>query len=253
MFSTACSTNPCFLRPRSTGKERDQESGNDYFGARYYASTMGRFMSPDWSAKPEAVPYSDLTDPQSLNLYTYVKNNPLSHFDKDGHVLTPIEIRDSQGNIRITYIDTRLVGRLQNFVNNAAQQGVTFTFNNVFRSESEQNALSTNYTHNTTGTSPHEAGVAFDINVNTSLKGTDLKGLTKIAGESGSKFSPLANQAADPPHFQANDLITRGADGKVDQKYKDLIKENQNSYQQLEQQRRDDPQEFDKKLVPIQQ
>jgi RHS repeat-associated protein len=36
---------------RSTGKERDSESGNDYFGARYYASTMGRFMSPDWAAK----------------------------------------------------------------------------------------------------------------------------------------------------------------------------------------------------------
>jgi RHS repeat-associated protein len=36
-----------------TGKERDTESGNDYFGARYYASTMGRFMSPDWSAKAE--------------------------------------------------------------------------------------------------------------------------------------------------------------------------------------------------------
>ena len=35
----------------STGKERDTESGNDYFGARYYASSMGRFMSPDWSAK----------------------------------------------------------------------------------------------------------------------------------------------------------------------------------------------------------
>jgi RHS repeat-associated protein len=32
---------------RSTGKERDAESGNDYFGARYYASSMGRFMSPD--------------------------------------------------------------------------------------------------------------------------------------------------------------------------------------------------------------
>jgi RHS repeat-associated protein len=30
-----------------TGKERDTESGNDYFGARYYASSMGRFMSPD--------------------------------------------------------------------------------------------------------------------------------------------------------------------------------------------------------------
>ena len=32
-----------------TGKERDSESGNDYFGARYYASSMGRWMSPDWS------------------------------------------------------------------------------------------------------------------------------------------------------------------------------------------------------------
>jgi RHS repeat-associated protein len=48
-----------------TGKERDQESGNDYFGARYYASTMGRFLSPDWSAKEEPVPYAKLDNPQS--------------------------------------------------------------------------------------------------------------------------------------------------------------------------------------------
>jgi len=68
-----------------TGKERDTESGLDYFGARYYASNMGRWMSPDWADKPEAVPYSDLTNPQSLNLYGYVNNNPLSKADKDGH------------------------------------------------------------------------------------------------------------------------------------------------------------------------
>jgi RHS repeat-associated protein len=36
-----------------TGKERDTESGNDYFGARYYASSMGRWLSPDWSATPD--------------------------------------------------------------------------------------------------------------------------------------------------------------------------------------------------------
>jgi len=41
-----------------TGKERDDESGNDYFEARYYASSMGRFMSPDWSAKEDPVPYA---------------------------------------------------------------------------------------------------------------------------------------------------------------------------------------------------
>jgi RHS repeat-associated protein len=68
-----------------TGKERDTESGLDYFGARYYASTMGRWMSPDWADKPEAVPYSELDNPQSLNLYGYVNNNPLSRVDKDGH------------------------------------------------------------------------------------------------------------------------------------------------------------------------
>lgn len=68
-----------------TGKERDGESGNDYFGGRYYASTMGRFMSPDWAAKVEPVPYAKLDDPQSLNLYAYVGNNPLSRTDADGH------------------------------------------------------------------------------------------------------------------------------------------------------------------------
>jgi RHS repeat-associated protein len=68
-----------------TGKERDIESGLDYFGARYYGSTMGRFLSPDWADKPEAVPYSDLSDPQSLNLYGYVRNNPLKTVDSDGH------------------------------------------------------------------------------------------------------------------------------------------------------------------------
>jgi RHS repeat-associated protein len=68
-----------------TGKERDAESGLDYFGARYYASTMGRFMSPDWAAKAEPVPYSKLDDPQTLNLYSYVRNNPLGGVDPDGH------------------------------------------------------------------------------------------------------------------------------------------------------------------------
>jgi RHS repeat-associated protein len=73
------------IRSRYTGKERDTESGNDYFMARYYSSAMGRFMSPDWSAKVAPVPYAKLDDPQSLNLYAYVRNNPLSRVDVDGH------------------------------------------------------------------------------------------------------------------------------------------------------------------------
>jgi len=68
-----------------TGKERDSESGLDDFGARYYSSALGRFTIPDWSASPVPVPYADFTDPQTLNLYGYVRNNPLSHADADGH------------------------------------------------------------------------------------------------------------------------------------------------------------------------
>ena len=70
-----------------TGKERDSESGLDYFGARYYSSNMGRWMSPDWSAKAEPVPYAKMGNPQSLNLYTYVGNDPLGSVDSDGHDL----------------------------------------------------------------------------------------------------------------------------------------------------------------------
>jgi RHS repeat-associated protein len=68
-----------------TSKERDSETGLDYFGARYYGNWLGRWMSPDWAAKPETIPYSDLGDPQSLNLYSYVRNIPTTKFDADGH------------------------------------------------------------------------------------------------------------------------------------------------------------------------
>jgi RHS repeat-associated protein len=69
-----------------TGKERDTESGLDEFGARYYSSALGRFMIPDWAATATAVPYADFGNPQSLNLYSYVKNNPTTTVDPDGHV-----------------------------------------------------------------------------------------------------------------------------------------------------------------------
>src|SRR5438874_7349813 len=48
-----------------TGKERDAETELDYFGARYYGSALGRFITPDWTAKAIAVPYADFHDPQS--------------------------------------------------------------------------------------------------------------------------------------------------------------------------------------------
>jgi len=61
------------------GKEQDQETGFDYVGARYYASGNGRFTTPDDSS------YMDPFDPQSMNRYAYVYNNPLWYIDPTGH------------------------------------------------------------------------------------------------------------------------------------------------------------------------
>jgi RHS repeat-associated protein len=72
-------------RYKFTGKERDPESGLDDFDARFYSSPFGRFVTPDWEAKPTDVPYANFGNPQSLNLYSYVQNNPTTVGDPDGH------------------------------------------------------------------------------------------------------------------------------------------------------------------------
>jgi RHS repeat-associated protein len=60
-----------------TSKERDVESGNDSYGARYCSSNMGRLMSPDRLG-------GHLENPQTLKKYAYVRNNPLSLTDPTG-------------------------------------------------------------------------------------------------------------------------------------------------------------------------
>jgi len=86
MRFTACSFSVAFWNHyKFTGKERDAESNLDEFGARHYASPLGRFMTPDWAEKPIDVPYANFGNPQSLNLYGYVNNNPTTTADPDGH------------------------------------------------------------------------------------------------------------------------------------------------------------------------
>jgi len=78
-------TNTCSQRYKFEGKERDTETGNDDFGARYYSNRIGRWLSSDWSAVPVAVPYANLANPQTLNLYAMVADDPESFADLDGH------------------------------------------------------------------------------------------------------------------------------------------------------------------------
>ena len=62
-----------------TGKERDTETGLDYFMARYFSSAQGRFTSPD-----PLLASARLTDPQTWNRYAYVRNDPVNMIDPDG-------------------------------------------------------------------------------------------------------------------------------------------------------------------------
>lgn len=72
-----------------TGKERDAETGLDYFGARYFSAAQGRFTSPD----PLIFQASMLYDPQRFNSYAYVRNNPLKFVDPKGE---EIELRGTE-------------------------------------------------------------------------------------------------------------------------------------------------------------
>jgi RHS repeat-associated protein len=78
-------TSTCAQNYKFEGKERDAETTNDDFGARYYSSAFGRWTSPDWSSTPAPVPYANLTNPQTLNMYAMVHDNPETFADLDGH------------------------------------------------------------------------------------------------------------------------------------------------------------------------
>jgi len=79
---------------RFTGKERDPETGLDYFGARYYGSRIGRFTTVD----PVINLRGNLLDPQRWNRYAYGRNNPFRYIDPDGRDIMVIENGSTQGN-----------------------------------------------------------------------------------------------------------------------------------------------------------
>ena len=67
-----------------TGKERDAETGVDFFGARYMSSAQGRWTSPDRLNITD----HKLSVPSTLNKYVYGANNPLKYVDPDGKDIT---------------------------------------------------------------------------------------------------------------------------------------------------------------------
>ncbi len=83
-----------------TGKERDSETGMDYFGARSCRADIARFTTVD----PAMTVAENLVDPQRWNRYAYVRNNPLKYVDPDGRELkwaTSLSTSDRERLVKI--------------------------------------------------------------------------------------------------------------------------------------------------------
>ncbi len=105
---------------RFTGKERDAETGLDYFGARYYGAKLGRFTSID----PVYTWQDNLVDPQRWNRYAYVRGNPLRYVDPDGKV--GITVNPETGEIE------PVLATFWDEVGTTTASGIAKTINNVW-------------------------------------------------------------------------------------------------------------------------
>jgi RHS repeat-associated protein len=93
------------VRQQFTSKERDDETGLDYFLARYYSSAQGRFTSPD----PIIISDKQIVSPQTWNLYNYAGNNPVAYTDPTGMERVRLgQHTDEEINMRRKEIDQQI-------------------------------------------------------------------------------------------------------------------------------------------------
>jgi RHS repeat-associated protein len=179
-----------------TGKERDTESGNDYFGARYYASSMGRWLSPD----PLYLELHRLTDPQQLNLYSYVRNNPLSLTDPDGHDIA-IKCADKANCTTATdQVNARKDGQ---FKVEIGKDGKWHPVGNVDVSKLSgaekafYNALGDTNTHATLTAVSGDGGVFFGLSTGKGSNTVDVADTAQLASAGLSPGSAVAHEAME--------------------------------------------------------
>ena len=224
-LSTTYSEQPSSSPSSSPGKERDAEDGLDYFGARYYSSAMGRFMSPDWSSRPEGVPYAQLDNPQSLNLYGYVGNDPADRVDPDGHMMTLAEeqaswgdlgdesavssLLQSQSDADLAEVQAALTNQ-QNDEKPAAQQAQQQNVNNDAVGKTTVGSLSKVLTNEIgslgtpKGGDPKQLQNGANAIANALINNANRKRPNKVAPDTGTASSPLSQIMQDAYTNRAN-------------------------------------------------
>ena len=130
------------VRQRFGAKERDTETGLDFFGARYFASVQGRFTSAD----PILISPRRMVNPQIWNLYNYVANNPLSFVDPTGEELVKLGQHTDQQideEIKRNNQQKKVIGNDKSLTKDErkAQQKALDARNNTLRLEKEGNRV----------------------------------------------------------------------------------------------------------------
>jgi RHS repeat-associated protein len=164
-----------------TGKQRDYETGLDYFGARYLGSgnNLGRFMTPDAFFMD-----SHVADPQSWNEYAYVRNNPLRNVDPTGNEATVSSscASDPNGhttcNVSVTAsIAIYAVNGTTNAQLQQAQSAITQQVDKAWSGTFEQDGTTYNVTTNVTVTIADSQKTAFSSGAQNAV-GIDASGQT---------------------------------------------------------------------------
>jgi RHS repeat-associated protein len=139
-----------------TSKERDAETGLDYFGARYMSSAQGRFTSAD----PKQFNAKFLSNPQKWNKYAYTLNNPLALVDPDG-----------REEVTVTY---------RAFIPQSQVSIGGFTFRGD------------NRTFSTAGTASSRIGISVRVETDPSVRSNPLIGTPQVSVGQTERISPFA-------------------------------------------------------------
>ncbi len=181
---------------RFTGKERDTESGNDYFGARYYASNMGRFLSPD----PLGNYVADHSNPQTWNLYSYVLNNPLINVDPTGYDCA--YVNEDGTSVAPNGIDTN-GSSTECSENGGYGAGETYTSSTVDSAQQQNNEIAGQINHETMGMKNSKAANVSLETAEDEVAHVRLNGIKKWgSNEKAQKYASLVSAIEKGPGFK---------------------------------------------------